>query len=108
MPKGFDYPDLKTEEPSKVSLGAGQEQSVFTKQRIIANDVARIEPGINFINAWGWIEYSDVFEGTPRHRTEFSAVLAILGGAAGQKQTVWEQTGPFNGADGDCYRQPTT
>lgn len=28
---------------------------------------------------WGWTEYNDVFQGTPRHRTEFCAEIIVIG-----------------------------
>jgi hypothetical protein len=108
LPGDFNYPDVDSEPASSISLGGGQTQSAFTLSRIKLSDIERIEPGIYFINAWGWIEYNDVFENTKRHRTEFATALHVLGGVTGNKQIVWEGRGPFNGADGDCYRQPTT
>jgi len=108
LPKYFDYPDLEKESPSRVALGGSQEQSSYTNQRITKTDIARIEPLITFIDAWGWIEYNDGFESTKRHRTEFSAKLKILGGRDGQKQIVWDGGNVFSGADEDCYRKPTT
>lgn len=104
----FDFPDLTGEEVGAISLGSNQSRGVFPNTRITRAQIANVGNGTLFINVWGWIEYNDVFEGSPRHRTEFSSRLSVL--AVGQPaQYTWAGgDGPFNGADEDCYRKPTT
>jgi hypothetical protein len=105
LPDDFDWADIDDEPTGKIALGSGQQLPVFTVARLTRNSILS---GILKINVWGWIEYSDVFENTPRHRTEFACELKVLGGNSVQPQYVWEGVGPFNGADEDCYRKPTT
>src|SRR5262249_8928337 len=54
---------------------------------------------------WGWVEYDDVFDGTPRHRTEFCFEIVAKAqpetGALMPEFSIW---GPFNGMDDDCLR----
>jgi hypothetical protein len=59
---------------------------------------------------WGWTEYDDLFaDETPRHRTEFCSYLRwttppdimVPGGVSLRVHSA------FNGADEDCYREPT-
>lgn len=56
---------------------------------------------------WGWIDYNDVFDNSPRHRTEFCHQLLIKTPVGNDPPLVeFLPYGPFNGADRDCKRNP--
>lgn len=56
---------------------------------------------------WGWIDYNDVFEDTPRHRTEYCFDIRPDVVPDGRNIYMRFPThGRFNGTDGDCLRQP--
>jgi hypothetical protein len=59
--------------------------------------------------AWGWIEYSDVFEGTRRHRHEFCIEIKVVANPEMKEGGfAFSRHGRLNGYDEECYRQPTT
>jgi len=54
---------------------------------------------------WGWVEYDDVFSGTPRHRTEFA--FQIIRVRPPNSTELWVSFQPldrFNAVDGGCMR----
>lgn len=67
---------------------------------------------------WGWVEYNDVFDTQPRHRTEFCVEIVVAGDpkvahAPGDMSTPnipfqYRGGAKFNGIDDECYRKPTT
>jgi len=62
---------------------------------------------------WTWVEYSDVFPGTDRHRTEWCAELTLIGDPRDARPTpnaifnlgVIDR---FNGMDETCFRKAGT
>jgi hypothetical protein len=54
---------------------------------------------------WGWAEYDDVFDGSPRHRTEFCYELNVTGSLS-QSHIAFSLYKRFNGMDAECERQP--
>lgn len=63
----------------------------------------------NRFYAWGWIDYDDVLNGTPRHRTEFAFELIMKPtfpfGTDNFSLEV-RQWLRFNGTDDECDRKP--
>jgi hypothetical protein len=58
---------------------------------------------------YGSAEYDDAFPGTARHRAEFCIRFEVANDPRSRETTPLgpaETWGPFNGTDGDCYRQP--
>jgi len=62
--------------------------------------------GDHKIYIWGWVDYNDVFEGTPRRRTEFC--YEILSESVPEKALIgFRLHRKYNGADDECYRKPS-
>jgi hypothetical protein len=66
----FDYPDLGKKLVSQSYLGPRTQMNNVALTISLAEILAIIKEEV-FIYVWGWAEYSDVFPGTPGHRTEF-------------------------------------
>jgi hypothetical protein len=99
IPDNFDFHD-----PSIiVNTYLGPRCEMFTGPHVIpANAVA----GAGDVLIWGWVEYNDVFKGTPRRRTEFcfrAGMNTIHGIAEGLSGFTFY--GNFNAADDDCRRE---
>jgi hypothetical protein len=103
IPPGFDYSD--TNEPRKMVVGP---RAVVNSEPITLHvvDMDRVTSGKQRCFCWGWIDYNDVFHGSPRHRTEFCFEVVANQGAPGELRLAFPTYGPFNGADSDCLRQP--
>jgi hypothetical protein len=52
---------------------------------------------------WGWAEYDDIFEGSPRHRTEFCYQMNVTGSLS-QSHIAFSLYKRFNGMDAECER----
>ncbi len=68
--------------------------------------VRNVREGQGRILIWGWAEYDDVFDGSPRHRTEFCYQMTVTGSLS-QSHIGFSQYKRFNGVDEECERQPT-
>jgi hypothetical protein len=99
MKKIFEIPD--EDEPIRAVIGPQASFYSFYKDLsigILAVDLIQYK---NIAYIWGWIDYDDVFEGTPRHRTEFCYEITLIGeGRIGFRLL-------YQGADNECYRQPS-
>ena len=105
LPKDFDYPDVGAEgiETEKSTIGPGQYiQMTIGVSLADAQAVMRQERSL-FV--WGWIEYDDIFENTPRRRTEVCVQVEVNADCRSCTPTV---VGLFNGADDDCHHKPKT
>jgi hypothetical protein len=60
-------------------------------------------PGSVF--CWGWVDYNDIFELGPRHRTEFCFEIAAIE-RGGKCEIGYRTYRLHNGYDGECYRPP--
>lgn len=85
-PADFTFPDIHRENDWSARIGAAH---VLLAPKSAANIGGSILIGIermielakrneNFF-FWGWIDYNDIFAGTPRHRTEFCIQLIVEG-----------------------------
>ncbi len=54
---------------------------------------------------WGWAEYDDIFEGSPRHRFEFCYQMVVTGSLS-HSHIAFSMYKRFNGADDECERKP--
>jgi hypothetical protein len=101
MPEDFDFPDLNPASPDVIGP-----RSILTFPGIdISADVfeASIAQKLRWY-AWAWIEYDDVFEGTPRHRTEWCCEITVRRHPVTNEIGIgFPIHGKFNGADGDGF-----
>jgi hypothetical protein len=101
MPADFDFPDGATAGPTVAMIGPGS--TVHSAHiDIPAPLLDHAAAGNQFLYFWGWIDYDDVIDGTPRHRTEFCFQIRKQQGMA----SFWPH-GRFNGADNECLQKPT-
>jgi hypothetical protein len=105
LPKDFAFSDKPlgaSPQTEKSHIGPnGEARNVvgFTLDKVQAAQRREIK-----LLVWGWIEYDDIFEDTPRRRTEICFQIDV---GADMKSTL-TTIGPFNGADEDCHHQPKT
>jgi hypothetical protein len=112
MPSDFDFPDNQRTGPDQ-SLGKMIGPSSTIPGPLCSIDIATFRGIRNryrlFI--WCWIEYRDVFSGTPIRRTEWCSELVLLGDPTDPRLSSeilfrLDLADRFNGADDDCYRRP--
>lgn len=97
LPDSFDYPDRRPGEYGRISLGAGDE--ITTNGPFISlAEWESLRSGNARIFLWGWVEYNDVFDVTPRRRSEFCTALVVTPA----NDEVWSRPGAHNGADAEC------
>ena len=73
MPKNFDFPDAASQ-PCLI----GPKAEIPGNSLVLHRDVLdRLGRGSHKLYLWGWAEYKDVFDGTPRRRTEFCFELRM-------------------------------
>jgi hypothetical protein len=105
LPNDFGFLDGdKTEFAAIGARGEYQSPHFF----VTISDVEKIVAKKKKLYVWGWIDYNDVFDGTPRHRTEFC--YDITPDEIPNKGDIYLRFpafGRFNGVDGDCVRQPS-
>lgn len=115
MANDFAFPDVGTNaKPLPLLIGPGVTAGGH-RVEIPHQQVLQALEGRTHLYVWGWCEYNDVFPGTPRHRTEFCALIERLevadgGGTAGQRR-ISAQFTPLhrhNGADEDCLKPVQT
>jgi hypothetical protein len=110
IPDSFDFPDLPA---------SGQDKPIY-RSSFIGPKARMGMQGlelqlVDLWNIWkqnkrtllyGWADYDDIFEKTPRHRIEF-CVEILVGGECDKEPnfTVVMHT-KFNGADGECAHIP--
>jgi hypothetical protein len=102
-PADFQYPDGPDSLPLPAPVVGGRSEIASAPMPFVAADLAA---GNLYI--WGWIEYSDVYENTPRHRTEFCVRVVVVGVDEDNDELrlQFSPFGPFNGAESDCMRKP--
>jgi|SRR5579859_2450055 len=107
IPDDFDFPETGVGETSLTVIGPHQCVEIV-EVNVPFGYLSDIFQKQGNVYIWGSVEYNDVFEATPRHRTEFCYRLRVLAnpltnlnpfiGVAVHKK--------HNGADDECYRQP--
>lgn len=72
----FDFRDMKGAPPTKLFVGPG---AVINSTTVDLPEASMImaASGAKTIAMWGWIEYDDIFQDTPRHRTEFCSLIRV-------------------------------
>jgi hypothetical protein len=119
IPDDFDFPDLSKEPVKRVQILLGPKATTWgggCTVPIDTLDAARVGQCELFV--WGWVEYNDIFERTPRHRTEFCVSINVAGDPriANMPSDSESPHVPFfypgyakyNGADDECLKRPTT
>lgn len=113
LPADFDYPDIAFPAGQKFFLSRdiiGPNSQLNGAPYILSiADVQAIARQEKRFYVWGWSDYSDTFEGTPRHRTEYCFQLVVLLDPTNPKNTgalAMGQSGPYNGIDEQCMRDP--
>lgn len=101
--------------PFPASLAPGQEMAFdgpTVSARNFASMAFRDHPGTakQYFLIYGWFEYSDVFDHSRRHRTEFCNELIISSqfGVPIIYRYRLQRWGPHNGIDGECMKAPQT
>ena len=104
IPTGFDFPDHDKPGrtmigPQAVMHGSGLTIPIATMRKMRAGEARAY--------IWGWFDYSDVFDHTPRHRAEFCMEIVVSGNPIYKEGGFnYRLHGRFNGIDDDCYRRP--
>jgi len=104
LPADFDFPDYGP--PSHIMIGptAMMEGSSL---RIPIETLQKLRAGEAHAYMWGWIDYTDIFAKTPRHRAEFCMEIEVSGNPIYKEGGFkYRAHGPFNGIDDECYRRP--
>lgn len=110
-PEEMNFRDgWKEEEPQEyvTYLIAPKTQSLSLPFQIHIVDIDAVKRGEKRMFIYGWVDYDDVFPGTPRHRTEFCGELTVIGNPAVDDPS-WARISTYrkyNGADDECYRGP--
>lgn len=110
IPANFNFPDYFSPgvpaRNDKAFMGPKSEihSSVLA---IPAHEIAAVWHGAQQIYLYGWVEYNDVFPGTPNRRTEFCNRLEVHGDPfdPGPQNIRFFIHSIHNGADGQCYRK---
>jgi hypothetical protein len=102
----FDFPDSKDLETTVIGPRAVAHTQTVSFPAIEITMASR--DGWH-LYIWGWIEYSDIFPDTPRHRTEYCFEVVAKKWPDGDKIDIsFRPHNRFNGADKDCMRKPQT
>jgi hypothetical protein len=103
MPENFTFPDLgdQTRVPTLIGPHAAVLSGGF-EYKVSDPNVAAVSAGKKHLYVWGWAEYDDIFQGTPRHRTEFCYELFLIGAFPVKAQLVHRVHRLHNAADEEC------
>ena len=105
IPKDFDYADSEGDDLVTELSYIGPGQIIQSSARVSVVDAQAVARQEKSLFVWGWIEYDDIFENTPRRRTEVCIRVGISVDCSGCLPMV---IGPFNGSDDDCLHKPKT
>ena len=93
--------------PQGGSFLGPQNTSASSKLHIPEEILILMKMGDAHAYLWGWTEYNDVFQNTPRHRTEFCTEIIVVGDPSNEDcEFGYARYGPFNGMDDECLRPP--
>jgi hypothetical protein len=108
MPSDYDFPDDKDRKPFTAVIGPKQTQELILTA-IPPRTLQLVATRKLKLYVWGWIDYNDVFEDTPRRRTEFCSVVQLHGDPETTNCIMTLRTYPrHNGADQSCEKKPKT
>jgi hypothetical protein len=112
-PDAIGFADLPGPPAFPTMIGPGAEH-IGHRHAIGSEYIKAALMGQWVIYVWGWCEYNDVFQGSPRHRTEFcirlDAMEVEIEGEPGKRRAVlqFRSHAQYNGADEDCLRPVQT
>jgi len=99
----FDYADNKGHDDMVVFPRATMHSRPL---RLDPEYFALAQSGHAEVYIWGWADYGDFFEGTPRRRVEFCLSVEAIGDPKSPEcKFAFHKHGPFNGHDEECYRE---
>jgi hypothetical protein len=103
MPADFEFPSGKRTESANIgSRGTYKSPYVLVPLAEITKVVGE---GYR-IYVWGWVEYNDVFDNSPRHRTEFCFELEYIFDPQTDESVLHLMAQQkFSGSDADCMRE---
>ena len=99
----FNFPDQGPARPGVLGPKATLQTWSHT---ISAASMGQVVAGIDRWFVWGWVDYDGIFEGTPRHRTEFCFEVKANMLANGEIFMGFPMHDKFNATDSDCLRGP--
>jgi hypothetical protein len=108
IPADFDFPDIRAT-ATQVPVVLGPKAAIAGgRAPIPIKAVQDIIAGQSRLFMWGWCHYNDIFEDTPRHRTEFCFEVLFYGSPFPDGTDImWRIHDRNNGADDECIRRPT-
>ncbi|MCW6512849.1 hypothetical protein [Lichenifustis flavocetrariae] len=103
----FSFPDLPVDPqiPRSGKIFVAPQTSIRGAMiRVPVSDMIAIAEGRKYLMIWGWVEYDDGFEDTPRRRSEFAAIVTMLGKAteANAAHANIRMHPRHNGTDDEC------
>lgn len=105
IPSDFDFPDEGLPEPSFIGPKAVIRGNGILLSPDWLTEMGKHESAHFYI--WGWADYDDVFNATPRHRTEFCFEIVRVGtDLNGFPVLQFPLHSRFNNADEECSRRP--
>jgi hypothetical protein len=97
FPSDSDYPDY--DEPLDMVIGPNSVMHAGAFDIPVETLIA-MRAGNTRIYIWGWCDYNDVFDGTPRHLSEFCFEIIVTGNPIYKNGGFkYRRHGPFNGFD---------
>jgi hypothetical protein len=115
MPEDFAFHDISSGPVERVPVAMGPKSTTWSGECEVPIDIiqaTRKKEGQLYL--WGWVEYDDIFEGTPRHRTEYCMQVNVVGdptthelpGTPGSPHVPFLYQGhkKYNGLDEECMR----
>lgn len=106
LDEDFTFPDYEGEEIVRLLIGPKQTMGA-SPLGFSESDVRKVINGNGHIYVWGWAEYSDIFEKTPRHRTEFCSDVILYMTKDSQIIPRFKLHKKYNGADNECMKKPS-
>lgn len=104
----FHFQDIGTSTERGASLTIGPNGGGSSgPHNLTAGSVGAIFRKTMFGYIYGWVEYDDIFEDTPRRRMEFCYQILVEGQGAGLRFSITAHTS-YNNNDGDCRHPPKT
>jgi hypothetical protein len=109
IPSDFQFPDLAGMK-NVIQTVAGPKATVNAGPLEIPSSVLNsIRDKGHHIYLYGWAEYNDIFDGTPRHRTEYCVEVLISSDPKAADGGVTLALCPMhNGADDEAMKKPVT
>ena len=101
LPQAFPFGDGESAEESRAVIGPkGKIRSGAL--HIPFDMLERMSKGQSRGYLWGWVEYDDIFDGAPRHRTEYCYYTARVTPPVSDVKIEWAAYREHNGMDDEC------